>query len=57
MFTRPEPGAIPDKPGWYQVLDAEGRVIHVAQRKSPRAGPSDCRRGVPPPPDATHSLQ
>src|SRR3979409_1670612 len=37
MFTRPEPGAIPDKPGSYQFLDAQGRVIYVGKAKSLRS--------------------
>src|SRR5476651_2464705 len=37
MFTRPEPGAIPDKPGSYQFLDHEGRVIYVGKAKSLRS--------------------
>src|SRR3979409_2323614 len=37
MFTRPEPGAIPDKPGSYQFKDAEGRVIYVGKAKSLRS--------------------
>jgi excinuclease ABC subunit C len=37
VFTRPEPGAIPDKPGSYQFLDAEGRVIYVGKAKSLRS--------------------
>jgi excinuclease ABC subunit C len=37
MFTRPEPGSIPDSPGSYQFLDAEGRVIYVGKAKSLRS--------------------
>jgi excinuclease ABC subunit C len=37
MFTRPEPGSIPDAPGSYQFLDGEGRVIYVGKAKSLRS--------------------
>jgi len=37
MFTRPEAGSIPDSPGSYQFLDAEGRVIYVGKAKSLRS--------------------
>ena len=37
MFTRPEAGSIPDAPGSYQFLDAEGRVIYVGKAKSLRS--------------------
>ncbi len=37
MVTRPEPGSIPDSPGSYQFLDAEGRVIYVGKAKSLRS--------------------
>ena len=37
MFTRPEPGSIPDSPGSYQFLDGEGRVIYVGKAKSLRS--------------------
>jgi len=37
MVARPEPGSIPDAPGSYQFLDAEGRVIYVGKAKSLRA--------------------
>ncbi|MDQ1467568.1 MAG: excinuclease subunit [Actinomycetota bacterium] len=37
VFIRPEPGAIPDKPGSYQFLDGEGRVIYVGKAKSLRS--------------------
>jgi excinuclease ABC subunit C len=37
MFTRPEPGSIPDAPGSYQFLDDEGRVIYVGKAKSLRS--------------------
>jgi excinuclease ABC subunit C len=37
MVTRPEPGSIPDAPGSYQFLDAEGRVIYVGKAKSLRS--------------------
>jgi excinuclease ABC subunit C len=34
---RPEPGSIPDAPGSYQFLDADGRVIYVGKAKSLRS--------------------
>jgi len=37
MVTRPEPGSIPDAPGSYQFLDADGRVIYVGKAKSLRS--------------------
>jgi excinuclease ABC subunit C len=37
MFKRPEAGSIPDTPGSYQFLDAEGRVIYVGKAKSLRS--------------------
>jgi excinuclease ABC subunit C len=37
VVTRPEPGSIPDAPGSYQFLDAEGRVIYVGKAKSLRS--------------------
>jgi excinuclease ABC subunit C len=37
MVTRPEPGTIPDAPGSYQFVDAEGRVIYVGKAKSLRS--------------------
>ena len=37
MVARPEPGSIPDAPGSYQFLDAEGRVIYVGKAKSLRS--------------------
>jgi len=37
MVTRPEPGTIPDAPGSYQFIDAEGRVIYVGKAKSLRS--------------------
>src|SRR3954464_1477570 len=37
MVTRPETGSIPDAPGSYQFLDAEGRVIYVGKAKSLRS--------------------
>ena len=36
-LKRPEPGSIPDAPGSYQFLDAEGRVIYVGKAKSLRS--------------------
>ncbi len=36
MVARPETGSIPDAPGSYQFLDAEGRVIYVGKAKSLR---------------------
>jgi excinuclease ABC subunit C len=37
MVTRPEPGTIPDAPGSYQFIDADGRVIYVGKAKSLRS--------------------
>ena len=37
MLTRPPAGSIPDVPGSYQFLDAEGRVIYVGKAKSLRS--------------------
>ena len=37
MLTRPPAGSIPDAPGSYQFLDAEGRVIYVGKAKSLRS--------------------
>jgi len=37
VVNRPEPGSIPDAPGSYQFLDAEGRVIYVGKAKSLRS--------------------
>jgi excinuclease ABC subunit C len=37
VVTRPEVGSIPDAPGSYQFLDAQGRVIYVGKAKSLRA--------------------
>jgi excinuclease ABC subunit C len=37
VVTRPEPGSIPDAPGSYQFLDAQGRVIYVGKAKSLRS--------------------
>jgi excinuclease ABC subunit C len=37
MVARPESGSIPDAPGSYQFLDAEGRVIYVGKAKSLRS--------------------
>ncbi len=37
MFTRPEAGSIPDAPGSYQFLDAQGRVIYVGKALSLRS--------------------
>jgi excinuclease ABC subunit C len=37
MVTRPEAGTIPDAPGSYQFLDAEGRVVYVGKAKSLRS--------------------
>ncbi len=36
-MRRPEPGTIPDTPGSYQFLDAEGRVLYVGKAKSLRS--------------------
>ena len=35
--TRPPPGTIPDAPGSYQFVDAEGRVLYVGKAKSLRS--------------------
>jgi excinuclease ABC subunit C len=37
VVTRPETGTIPDQPGSYQFLDAQGRVIYVGKAKSLRS--------------------
>ncbi|HEY5171537.1 MAG TPA: excinuclease ABC subunit UvrC [Acidimicrobiia bacterium] len=37
MVARPQTGSIPDAPGSYQFLDAEGRVIYVGKAKSLRS--------------------
>ena len=37
MVPRPPPGTIPDVPGSYQFLDADGRVIYVGKAKSLRS--------------------
>jgi excinuclease ABC subunit C len=37
MVARPETGSIPDAPGSYQFLDAQGRVIYVGKAKSLRS--------------------
>src|SRR4029079_331240 len=37
VVDRPETGSIPDAPGSYQFLDAEGRVIYVGKAKSLRS--------------------
>jgi excinuclease ABC subunit C len=37
MVARPEPGSIPDAPGSYQFIDADGRVIYVGKAKSLRS--------------------
>ncbi len=36
MITRPSPGTVPDAPGSYQFVDAEGRVLYVGKAKSLR---------------------
>ncbi len=36
MVTRPPPSTIPDSPGSYQFVDAEGRVLYVGKAKSLR---------------------
>ncbi len=36
MVTRPLPGSIPDAPGSYQFVDADGRVLYVGKAKSLR---------------------
>ncbi|MDE0162835.1 MAG: excinuclease ABC subunit UvrC [Acidimicrobiaceae bacterium] len=36
-LKRPAPGSIPDAPGSYQFLDADGRVIYVGKAKSLRS--------------------
>jgi excinuclease ABC subunit C len=37
VITRPAPGTIPDTPGSYQFVDAQGRVIYVGKAKSLRS--------------------
>ena len=34
---RPAPGSIPDQPGVYRFLDADGRVVYVGKAKSLRS--------------------
>ena len=36
VVTRPLPGSIPDEPGSYQFVDADGRVLYVGKAKSLR---------------------
>lgn len=36
MVTRPLPGSIPDRPGSYQFVDGDGRVLYVGKAKSLR---------------------
>ena len=37
VATRPLPGSIPDAPGSYQFIDADGRVLYVGKAKSLRS--------------------
>ena len=37
MVTRPQSGSIPDEPGSYQFVDADGRVLYVGKAKSLRS--------------------
>ena len=37
MVTRPLPGSLPDEPGSYQFVDADGRVLYVGKAKSLRS--------------------
>ena len=37
MATRPQSGSIPDEPGSYQFVDADGRVLYVGKAKSLRS--------------------
>ncbi|WP_419922918.1 excinuclease ABC subunit UvrC [Candidatus Poriferisodalis sp.] len=37
MGLRPDPGSVPDAPGSYQFLDADGRVIYVGKAKNLRS--------------------
>jgi len=37
VVTRPEAGSIPDAPGSYQFVDADGRVVYVGKAKSLRS--------------------
>ncbi len=37
MATRPPSGSIPDEPGSYQFIDADGRVLYVGKAKSLRS--------------------
>jgi excinuclease ABC subunit C len=37
VVSRPEAGSIPDAPGSYQFIDAQGRVIYVGKAKSLRS--------------------
>jgi len=36
VVTRPAPGSIPDRPGSYQFVDRDGRVLYVGKAKSLR---------------------
>jgi len=37
VATRPLPGSLPDEPGSYQFVDADGRVLYVGKAKSLRS--------------------
>ncbi len=37
VVTRPQSGSIPDEPGSYQFVDADGRVLYVGKAKSLRS--------------------
>jgi len=37
VATRPQSGSIPDEPGSYQFIDADGRVLYVGKAKSLRS--------------------
>jgi len=37
MVERPAPGSIPDAPGSYQFIDADGRIVYVGKAKSLRS--------------------
>ena len=37
MATRPLPGSVPDQPGSYQFVDADGRILYVGKAKSLRS--------------------
>jgi excinuclease ABC subunit C len=53
---RPEPGSIPDAPGSYQFVDAQGRVIYVGKAKSLRSRLSNYFAPLETLPDRTRQM-